>query len=129
MSQLENIEAIERRLWKSADTLGSNSEQASVAQAGFQLRSVSIFAAAMVFKGGIEINTFKLAGWVLVNAADPDVSDVLAFHGGVPLLLRGAAFNVLPGFWRLAISCSDSQPPKANSQQRYILTFRSPYSE
>ncbi|MCW7555696.1 N-6 DNA methylase [Endozoicomonas gorgoniicola] len=29
MSQLENIEAIERRLWKSADTLRSNSELAS----------------------------------------------------------------------------------------------------
>nr|MDT0253733.1 type I restriction-modification system subunit M N-terminal domain-containing protein [Endozoicomonas sp.] len=29
MSQLENIEAIERRLWKAADTLRGNSELAS----------------------------------------------------------------------------------------------------
>ena len=29
MSQLENIEAIEKRLWKSADTLRGNSELAS----------------------------------------------------------------------------------------------------
>ena len=29
MAQLENIEAIEKRLWKSADTLRANSELAS----------------------------------------------------------------------------------------------------
>jgi len=29
MAQLENIEAIEKRLWKAADTLRSNSELAS----------------------------------------------------------------------------------------------------
>ncbi|UYM17444.1 hypothetical protein [Endozoicomonas euniceicola] len=31
-------------------------------------------------------------------------------------MLRGAAFNNLPGCWLLAISCSYSQPPTANRQ-------------
>lgn len=51
-----------------------------MSQTGFQLRPIGIFAAAMVFKVGFQLNTIKLAAGVLINAANPDVSNVLAFH-------------------------------------------------
>ena len=51
-----------------------------VSHARLQLRAIGVLTAAMVFKDGIQFNAIQLAAGVLVNAADPDVSDILAFH-------------------------------------------------
>jgi hypothetical protein len=46
----------------------------------FKLRTVHIFAGTFINEGSINLNTFQLPGFVLIQTADSDVSDALPFH-------------------------------------------------